>query len=177
MESEDMEVRRWWKRATTVREEQCDPKWEEMLAADKRLVAAKREYLASAEAAGEAVDDLLRSTSECARRMRNGLHALEGGGWPWPSGLARRGTITEYAAFAMSYRDGEIIMDDGHADKVFDEDGDANFDNDAWYNWKMMKNMKTVSDWAANVYHHEMMNLQEDRFHDMVDEELGLDME
>ena len=41
----------------------------------------------------------------------------------------------------------------------------------------MMKFMKTVSDWAANVYHHEMMNPQEGRFHDMVDVELGLDMD
>ena len=177
MESEDREVRHWWRRATTVREEQCDPKWEEVLAAGARLVAAKREYLASAEAAGEAVDELLRWTSECARRMRNGLHAVEGGEWSWPSGVARRGDITEYAAFAMSYHDGEIITNDGHADEAFDEDGDTNFDNDTWYIWKVMKNMKTESDWAADVYHHEMMNPQEDRFTDMVDEELGLDME
>ena len=66
-----------------MREEQCNPRWKEVLAADERLVLAKQEYLASAEAAGDAVDNLLRSTDECARRMRNGLHALEGGRWPW----------------------------------------------------------------------------------------------
>ena len=122
------------------------------------MIAAKREYLASGEAAGESVDKLLKATNECVQQMREGLHALEGDRHPWPSGVARRGDITEYAAFAMSYQDGEIITNDGHVDEAFDEDREANFDNDTWYNWKMMKFMKTVSDWAANVYHHEMMN-------------------
>ena len=85
--------------------------------------------------------------------------------------------MTDYAAFAMSYHDGEIITHDGHVDVAFDEDGDAKFNNDTWYNWKVMKNMKKVSDWAVDAFHHEMLNPQEDRFHGMVDEELGLDME
>ena len=176
MESEDRVVRRWWRRATAVRERECDPKWEKVHAADARLIAAEREYLASAKAAGEAVDELLKWTNECARRMRNGLHALGGDG-PWPSGVARRSDVTDYAAFAMSYGDGEIISHDGHADEAFDEDGDTNFDNDTWDCWKMMKQMKKESDRAWNRYHHEMMNPQEDRYHGMIDEELGLNME
>ena len=177
MESEDRVVKRWCRRATTVRERDCDPKWEKVQAADERLVAAEQEYLASAKAAGEAVDELLKWTNECARRMRGGLYALGGGEWSWPSGVARRGDITEYAAFAMSYQDGEIVTHDGHADEAFDEDGDTNFDNDTWENWKMMKKMKKESDRAVNVFHHEMMNPQEHRLSDMVDEELGLNME
>ena len=45
MESEDRVVKRWWRRATTVRERDCDPKWEKVLAANKRLVAAERSIL------------------------------------------------------------------------------------------------------------------------------------
>ena len=76
-----------------------------------------------------------------------------------------------------SYQDGEIITHDGHTDEAFDEDGDANFDNDTWESWKMMKKMKKEGDWAIDVFHHEMMNPQEHRLSDMVDEELGLNME
>ena len=41
----------------------------------------------------------------------------------------------------------------------------------------MMKKMRKEGDWAFNVYHHEMMNPQEHRLSDMVDEELGVNME
>ena len=177
MESEDRVVKRWWRRATTVREKECDPKWKKVVDANDRLMAAEKEYRASAEAAGEAVDELMKWTDECARQMREGLHALGGGDWSWPSGVARRGDITDYAAFAMSYHDGEITTHDGHTDEAFDEDGDVNFDNDTWESWKMMKKMKKVGDWAFNVNHHEMMNPQEHRLSDMVDEELGVNME